>query len=489
MTQAQGIGNNLNPKNVGNFQSVLRMISRDTYAKQAKTDSQNSALAGAGAKASDVSGGTFASVMGALEQMRGGDISKEYAAGVQGYKDTLDAIEKQASSGRASSTTALDNAKKAIDLIQSYKDQGLPVPASLYALAGTYDPTNTLSPQEVAIKQTIINGGDTIGKPVGQDGFADPDTYNNVRDQYIKEVAGDDPIAQENARKDFDNKFGDVLDPEQKDRWTQMGINIPEQDPSTQKTYEQYGLLANVKSFDPTNRVDKQAKQYLDYYIKNATIPTYYSLFGRTSSGSSINFSAIQERAQQLYYEATGSALPDANILKANKVLITGNNKLLNNLNIQEGTINNNFKLAIDNLDKSGINQQAQPINQWINYIRDTLGDPAVAQYLTQNGTIANEMSSLLALKNASGTTVADKLEAAGLLPVNATEDQQKAILKILMQEAENSRSSINSATSDLYKQIDPLETELNNPNRVGKTTQKTQNFQTSTGLSYTILP
>ena len=93
-------------------------------------------------------------------------------------------------------------------------------------------------------------------------------------------------------------------------------------------------------------------------------------------------------------------------------------------------------------------------------------GDPDTAAYLTQNGTIANELGSLLALKNAGGTTVHDKLESAGLLDKNSSEEQQKKVLKVLLQEAENGRAEILKASANLYRQTDPLQQNPNNPLR-----------------------
>ena len=237
---------------------------------------------------------------------------------------------------------------------------------------------------------------------------------------------------------------------------------------SKAKSYDQYGLLSTT-NFNPKTEVDKNAANYLDAYLKSSTgtLPTAASLFGSSRGANATKFAAAQDRAKQLYFAATGQSLPDLAIVKSNKSLITANNKLLNNLNIQEGTINKNFQLAISNIDKGGINQSSPAINTWINNYKDkVLGDPDVAQYLAQNQTVANEMGSLLALKNASGTTVGDKLAAAGLVPPNSTEEQQKAILKTLMQEAENGRVAINQTSSDLYKKIDPLEQDPNNPNR-----------------------
>lgn len=242
--------------------------------------------------------------------------------------------------------------------------------------------------------------------------------------------------------------------------------------PSAKPTYGQYGLLANT-DFNSSNKLDKGAMAYLNYYIKNATYPTSYNLGGK-GTFENANFGKIADRAQDLYYKATGSPLPDVQVLKGNKTLITGNNKLLNNLNVQEGTIAKNFKLAVDNLETNKLNQDSQPINAFMNSIKNMLGDPDVATYLTQNATLSNEVSSLLALKNASGTTVADKLEAAGLVPKNASEKQQKAILKILIQEAENARTTLEHVNGDLYSKIDPLQQLPENPNRVSSSNSST---------------
>ena len=234
--------------------------------------------------------------------------------------------------------------------------------------------------------------------------------------------------------------------------------------------YKQYGLLADVPDFNPSKVMDKDAYAYISNYIKNGSFPTYAGLFGRLQGK---NLTAVKARADDLFTKATGYPLPDVQTLKGNKALIVANNKLANNLNIQEGTIGKNFKLAIDNIDKNGINQSAQPINAFMNAIQNMLGSPEVAQYLTQNATLRNEVGSLLSLKNASGTTVADKLESAGLVQKNASESQQKSILKILLQEAENASQTLKEASGELYKSIDPLETDPKNPNRIEKTTPK----------------
>lgn len=226
--------------------------------------------------------------------------------------------------------------------------------------------------------------------------------------------------------------------------------------------FNQYGLLSNT-DFDPKNLVDQLAQKYLDQYIKNGSVPTASTL-GRNMKPEAI--AKVDSRARELFYKATGSALPTPQVISGYLKVINGNNKILNNLNVQENTISKNFQLAVDNIDKGGINQHSQPVNAFLNMVKNLLGDPDTAQYLSQNATIQNEMASLLALRNASGTTVADKLASSGLVPENASEDQLKAILKVILQEAENGGSSIRAASADLYQQTDPFLQDVNNPLR-----------------------
>lgn len=295
-------------------------------------------------------------------------------------------------------------------------------------------------------------------------------THENMNKNYpdLNNPGGLKFTGQPGATNSGKNNFAKFATPEQGRAALEADITAKINKASNAPSYDQYGLLSNT-DFNPNNDTDKAANLYLNYYLKNAAFPTSYQLgMGRTAS-SAKKFADAQSRAQDLYFAATGSSLPDVNILKGNKTLITANNKLLNQLNVQEGTIGKNFKLTIDNLDKNDINQNSQPINDFLDMVKNLWGDPNVAQYLTQNGTLQNEVGSLIAIKNASGTTVADKLASAGLVPKNASEDQQKAILKILLQEAENGVSTLNQTNADLYKQIDPLEQSTENPNRQSK--------------------
>lgn len=233
----------------------------------------------------------------------------------------------------------------------------------------------------------------------------------------------------------------------------------------------EYGLLANVQGFDPTGKnsdqaggIDSAAYNYLKQYLTQGKTPTAASVGVSTRAGSGALFNTISNRASDVYFQATGQPMPDLNTLNANKKLLTGNNSILNTLNLQEKTISSNADLLLKNLDGNNINQAAPIINGVIDSVKNALGDPNVAQYLAQNTTIANELGSLLALKNASGTTVHDKLESAGLIDKNDNADQIAAKVKVLMQEAENGRQAIGAASADLYQQIDPLGINPQNP-------------------------
>ncbi len=241
-------------------------------------------------------------------------------------------------------------------------------------------------------------------------------------------------------------------------------------------SYAQYGLLANT-DFNPKNQVDQLADTYLNKYLKSGTVPAASTLGRGIKPGA---FSAVEQRANELYFKATGTNLPDARIIQGNQTLIAGNNKLLNNLKVQEGTIAANSKLLLNNLNGANLNQNVPLINGIIDGIRNSLGDPDVASYLAQNTTVSNELGSLLALKNASGTTVHDKLEAAGLISKNDNANQIAAVVRTLMQEAQNAHTAISNATGDLYQQTDPLQQDANNPART-----QTQFGQTKAGKPF----
>lgn len=226
----------------------------------------------------------------------------------------------------------------------------------------------------------------------------------------------------------------------------------------------QYGSLASVQGFNPSDPIDSAASNYLNEYLSQGKVPTAASVGVSTRTGSGQIFNTIAARANALYTEATGQALPDFNTLQANKKLINGNNSILNNLNIQEGTISQNADLLINNLNGANINQAAPMINKVIDGVKNSLGDVDTASLYAQSSTIQNELGSLLALKNATGTTVHDKLEAAGLIDSSYNSDQIAQVVKTLMQEAQNGRSALQIANAKLYEQTDPLGKNPQNP-------------------------
>lgn len=245
-------------------------------------------------------------------------------------------------------------------------------------------------------------------------------------------------------------------------------------------SFDQYGLLANT-NFKPGNMVDQLAQKYIDQYTKNGTVPTASSL-GRNMKPEAM--AQVDARARELYFQATGMPLPNPEILKGYQKIITSNNQFANNLSVQEQTVKSNFGLNLENLQKSDLNSSnINAINTFLDNVKQYwLGNPDAAQYALQNSTIQNEIGSLLAVRNASGTTVHDKLVSAGLVPKGASLDQQKAILVTLMQEADNAKSALSNATGDLYKQVDPLVQDPNNPVR---SHMQVENALNRVGASY----
>lgn len=235
----------------------------------------------------------------------------------------------------------------------------------------------------------------------------------------------------------------------------------------------EYGSLANVPGFDPgpstggtktdAQAIDSAASNYLRVYLQTGALPTNTNVLG-IRSGSAAELPAIAQRARDLYSQATGQGFPDQDILDQNKTLITGNNSLLNSLAVQEGTIQANSDLMQGNITKDNINQNAPIINNVIDGISNALGNPGVASYLAQNSTLSNELGSLLALKNASGTTVHDKLISADLISSDASAEQEAEVVNTLMQEAQNAHAAISTANAKLYLQVDPLGLDPQNP-------------------------
>lgn len=248
----------------------------------------------------------------------------------------------------------------------------------------------------------------------------------------------------------------------------------------------QYGLLSTVSGFDPgpstgakthAQELDNAAFQYLQTYLKTGAVPTNTNVLGMRA-GTDAELPNIAQRAEDLYSQATDQPLPDQTILDANKGFISGNNSLLNSLKVQESTIQANSDLMQGNINAENINQNAPIINNVIDGISNALGDPNVASYLAQNSTLSNELGSLLALKNASGTTVHDKLISADLISPDASAKQEAEVVNTLMKEAVNAHGAITMANAQLYLQNDPLGLDPQNP--LSNPTQ----FASSVGLN-----
>lgn len=234
--------------------------------------------------------------------------------------------------------------------------------------------------------------------------------------------------------------------------------------PDTGLDTKEYGLLANVSGFDPKSGTDSAAWNYLNQYLTQGKTPTAASVGISTRTGSGAAFNAVSKRADDLYFKATGTHLPNQTTLTSNLGLVSTNNSLLNNLNVQTGTIQKNFDLNLENMTANNINQLPPAVNGILDFLQQQSGSTSVAQYLTQNTTLTQELGNLLALKNASGTTVADKLSAESLLSSNLSLDQQKQILSTLMSEAKNAQQSVGEANAALYQETDPLGIDPNNP-------------------------
>jgi hypothetical protein len=231
---------------------------------------------------------------------------------------------------------------------------------------------------------------------------------------------------------------------------------------------DQYGLLANT-DFNPgaagqSGLVDSLAQKYLDQYLKNGVVPTASTL-GRNMKPEAI--AVVDKRARDLFFKATGQPLPTPQIIKNYQDLINNNNKLANNLQIQEQTVSSNVDLSIANMKKNDLNSSGfKPLNNLLNTIDDLFNDKNVGKLIAQNTTIQNELGSLLAVKNATGTTVYDKMTSAGIITSGDSEEQIKAKVGALLQEAGNFADSINNANAAAYKQTDPLLQDPNNPLR-----------------------
>ena len=224
-------------------------------------------------------------------------------------------------------------------------------------------------------------------------------------------------------------------------------------------------------------------------------MPTYYTLFGRTQAGATgLSLSDVATRANDLFYKATGQSLPNVTVLKGNQNLVVVNNKLANNLKIQEQTVSANVDLSLANMNKNGLNSSGfKPLDSLIDNAKNLFQDPNIGQFLSQNQTIQNEVGSLLAVKNASGTTVYDKLSSAGIIGKDDSPAVIQQKVQTLLKEAGNFADALNTRNNQLWQQNDPLKQSADNPNRTARNgttadTAKVNDLLSKQGIDYNTL-
>lgn len=233
--------------------------------------------------------------------------------------------------------------------------------------------------------------------------------------------------------------------------------------PTTQSALQTAGAPAfNPNAGGSQGAIDTAALSYLQNWL-SGTQPTTTNTTGMRSSSNAV-FLDVTQRAKQLYTAATGQELPNMTTLTGQLTNLGTNNTLLNTINTQTGVIAKNFGLSIANMTANNINSGPPAINGTLDALAQLAGSTSTAQYLEQNSTLTNEIGTLLSLKNASGTTVADKLAASEQVPSDLSLDQQKSILAIVQKEALNQQISLANASLQLYGQTDPLNINPANP-------------------------
>ncbi len=252
----------------------------------------------------------------------------------------------------------------------------------------------------------------------------------------------------------------------------------------------QYGTLTSANTtaalqaegapaFNPTpGSVDADALNYITNYLSTGTVPSTSGMGGVASLGAK---NEIQSRAEQLYFAATGQQLLSPTT-QNNIQMIQGNESLLNTLGINAPTIASNANLLIGKINGANINQNAPAINAIIDPIIQALGNVPVAALNAQTSTLGNELGSLLALKNAGGSggsTVHDKLMAAGLITADSTAGQEADVVNTILQEAVNAQGAIANQTLNLYQQTDPA-------NLMGGNPMNNPDYSTLTGAGMT---
>lgn len=337
-----------------------------------------------------------------------------------------------------------------------------PLVSAIIQSEGSQLPTSLNNPGDVKYVPGMANATDS-GVTASDGGtFA---KFNTAQD-------GQDAIAStiQNAASGTDQNYGATPTLQSfMDTYSHTGNNAPTAptvsatiNPTTGLSTTEYGALAGVAGFNPSSPgLDQDAFNYLKSYLSGQTQSSSSGMGGASLYAAK---QGVQARAQDLYYQATGHDLPNQSELTANLGYITGNQALLNSLQVQEGTIKANSDLLQSKITAGNINQNAPAINAVIDPIIEALGNTPVAAYNAQVSTLSNELGSLLALKNASGTTVHDKLISAGLLPETASAEQEAQVVNTIMQEAQNAHSAITVANAKLYQNTDPLGIDPQNP-------------------------
>lgn len=246
-------------------------------------------------------------------------------------------------------------------------------------------------------------------------------------------------------------------------------------------SFDQYGLLANT-DFNPSNTVDDLSQKYLASYLQNGSVPTASTLGRGIKPGA---MAQVDQRARDLFFKATGYPMPNPKQLANAQSIINTNTKLANNLSIQEQTVHANVDLSLANMKANNLDSSSfAPLNNIINTVSQMFEDPHVGQLIAQNSTIQNELGSLLAVKNASGTTVFDKMASAGIINRNDTQEVVTQKVNALLSEAGNFAQSLNNANAEQYKITDPF---LQNPDNPLRAQHQAQTSSTSGGATGSI--
>lgn len=239
-----------------------------------------------------------------------------------------------------------------------------------------------------------------------------------------------------------------------------------------QANFQQYGLLATVPTFNPNSLQGAAEANYLQYYLSNQKEPTASSI--GLKGPQAYLFTSVASNAQNLFEQATGYALPSVKNLQGYQATFDNNVKVLNNLETSSSALQANAGMMIGTLKSNDFNGSNQIVNGLTDFYKNALGDGSMAQYLAQNQTVTQELGNLFAVRNASGTTVADKMSSGGIFNSKQTLAQQQAIANILSKEAGNVKNAFVSANEKVFRITDPF---LQNPDNPLRDQYINQNF------------